>query len=277
MGELSGAFPLNHIEQSRSVDHYVEGGKRAMSFMREVLVGKKVRGERYDYDGGLLVEINRRVLWYAHPDARGQLRPADDYGTEVDTEPVARGFDVRSRFPLFGRWLSENSHTVAENPHDISHAIEVAAAAHYGLTGPQLHPFVDGNGRTARILVNGILMIGTKEFMEHGLAVPPVPMLRAERTVKGRIDPYVVALRKVGKDRRLNPLEVFIAEKWAANLEHRLLQIRETIHKPTRGDKDLIDQLTRRSDSLSALIAAENNNQRESHLIPNYFEPRYIK
>lgn len=40
---------------------------------------------------------------------------------------------------------------------DKLHAVELAAEAHYRLV--TIHPFVDGNGRTARLLMNMILMM----------------------------------------------------------------------------------------------------------------------
>ena len=43
-----------------------------------------------------------------------------------------------------------------QNSHDL-HPIELAAEAHYRLV--TIHPFVDGNGRTARLLMNIILMM----------------------------------------------------------------------------------------------------------------------
>lgn len=49
----------------------------------------------------------------------------------------------------FEEWL--NSHQVLE-----MHPIRFAALAHYKLV--HIHPFVDGNGRTSRLLMNTILM-----------------------------------------------------------------------------------------------------------------------
>ncbi len=53
---------------------------------------------------------------------------------------------------------------------DISHPVELAAEAHYQLV--TIHPFVDGNGRTARLLMNLILM-------QHGY--PPALIRKRDR------------------------------------------------------------------------------------------------
>lgn len=49
----------------------------------------------------------------------------------------------------FANWLSHGQNF---------HAVELAAEAHYRLV--TIHPFVDGNGRTARLLMNMILLMG---------------------------------------------------------------------------------------------------------------------
>lgn len=54
--------------------------------------------------------------------------------------------------------------------HPQGHAIEQAASAHFHLVS--IHPFVDGNGRTARLLMNLILM-------KHGF--PPSIILKNDR------------------------------------------------------------------------------------------------
>ncbi len=55
------------------------------------------------------------------------------------------------RFKDFINWLQSNLKN-----QDI-HPVELAAEAHYRLV--TIHPFVDGNGRTARLLMNLILLM----------------------------------------------------------------------------------------------------------------------
>ncbi len=54
--------------------------------------------------------------------------------------------------------------------HPTGHPLEQAALAHFNLVS--IHPFVDGNGRTARLLMNLI-------FMKHGF--PPAIILKNDR------------------------------------------------------------------------------------------------
>ena len=67
-------------------------------------------------------------------------------GIHYYVEPI----HVRSQMEELVRWVNESMQTV--------HAIHVAAIAHYNLV--RIHPFDDGNGRGARILMNLILLKG---------------------------------------------------------------------------------------------------------------------
>jgi len=70
----------------------------------------------------------------------------------------------------FCRWLKRTNHL---------HPVEFAAEAHYRLV--TIHPFSDGNGRTARLLMNLILLL-------HGF--PPALIRKRERL------PYINSLAK---------------------------------------------------------------------------------
>lgn len=93
-----------------------------------------------------IIEIHRRVLGHAHPMEAGQFRSTQVYvGNHVPPHPT----DVEQFMDEFDSWL--------ESPNIRKfHAIEFAALAHYRLV--YIHPFTDGNGRTARLLMNLILM-----------------------------------------------------------------------------------------------------------------------
>ena len=80
---------------------------------------------------------------------------------------------------------------------DILHPIEFAALLHKGLV--DIHPFVDGNGRTARLLMNLVLVA-----YGYGVALIP-PVLRREY-----IDSLIISQREKNSD--VEPFIKLIAE-----------------------------------------------------------------
>lgn len=95
---------------------------------------------------------------------------------------------------------------VAETNALDAHAVVRAARAHYGLVA--IHPFVDGNGRTARLLMNLLLV----------RAGYPPALLPVEQ--RGR---YYDVLEAANSG-NLQPFEVYIAEVVKASLE-RVLEV----------------------------------------------------
>ncbi|PAA82739.1 hypothetical protein BOX15_Mlig033133g1 [Macrostomum lignano] len=93
-----------------------------------------------------LLEIHRRVLGYVDLQEAGRLRNTQVFIADFEPPPANL---VPSLMADFLNWL--NSEDTAE-----LHPVEVAALAHWKLV--YIHPFYDGNGRTARLLMNLILM-----------------------------------------------------------------------------------------------------------------------
>ena len=108
-----------------------------------------------------ILEIHRRVLGFVDPVEAGQLRQHQVYvGSFVP--PAAS--EVPEYLDDFLKWLNS-----LEDTRDL-HAIELAAIAHYKFV--YIHPFIDGNGRTGRLLMNLILMRS---------GFPPVIIRKSER------------------------------------------------------------------------------------------------
>jgi Fic family protein len=106
-------------------------------------------------------QIHRLVLARIDDDNAGQYRtlPVQILGT-AHQPPEA--WQVPPSMRDWGDWLS--------GPAQMLHPIERAALAHHRLV--TVHPFIDGNGRTARLVMNLLLM-------RHGY--PPTIILRANR------------------------------------------------------------------------------------------------
>lgn len=119
----------------------VLGLDEAMKFVNGSLLQKQ---ERVTVDD--ILEIHRRVLGHAHPLEAGRYRKTQVYVSDhVPPSPE----EVEKHMEEFNSWL------LSREP-EILHPIEFAALAHYKLVF--IHPFTDGNGRTARLLMNSVLM-----------------------------------------------------------------------------------------------------------------------
>ncbi|XP_065357670.1 protein adenylyltransferase Fic [Calliphora vicina] len=93
-----------------------------------------------------ILDIHRRVLGHVDPIEGGEFRRTQVYvGGHVPPGPG----DLSILMRHFENWL--NSDQVLS-----LHPIKHAALAHYKLV--HIHPFIDGNGRTSRLLMNTLLM-----------------------------------------------------------------------------------------------------------------------
>lgn len=119
-------------------------------------------------------------------------------GKYRDVEVYISGSDVKLPLPdkltalmlEFSRWLVNHQET-----RDL-HPIRLAAQAHSKLV--DIHPFIDGNGRTARLLMNFILM-------KYGYPIAIFECVTEKRKA------YYSALEK-GHRGELVPFEILVAE-----------------------------------------------------------------
>ncbi|XP_005187319.1 protein adenylyltransferase Fic [Musca domestica] len=126
----------------KSIDEHNEilGLDLAMKFINASLVNKM------EITLKDILEIHRRVLGHVDPIEGGEFRRTQVYvGGHVPPGPG----DLSILMRHFENWLnSEQSLSL--------HPIKHAALAHYKLV--HIHPFIDGNGRTSRLLMNTLLM-----------------------------------------------------------------------------------------------------------------------
>ncbi len=93
-----------------------------------------------------ILEIHKRVIGYVDPVEAGMMRRTQVFvGDYVPPHPS----HIEVLMTKFISWLN--------TPENVEfHPINFAALAHYKLV--YIHPFIDGNGRTSRLLMNLILM-----------------------------------------------------------------------------------------------------------------------
>lgn len=107
-----------------------------------------------------ILQLHLRVLGFADPLHAGHLRTTQVYVSD-HTPPPAR--ELRRMMGDYVEWINSDE---AAGLHPIKHA----ALAHYWLVW--LHPFYDGNGRTARLLMNYLMM---------RFGYPPITIQLADR------------------------------------------------------------------------------------------------
>ncbi|KAI5645080.1 fic/DOC family domain-containing protein [Phthorimaea operculella] len=127
----------------KSIDEHNEilGLDAAMKYINSTLL-YRLR----DITMGDILEIHKRVLGHVDPVEGGQFRRTQVYvGGHIPPGPS----EIQKLMVQFLEWL--NSEDALE-----LHPVRYAALAHYKLV--HIHPFIDGNGRTSRLLMNLLLM-----------------------------------------------------------------------------------------------------------------------
>lgn len=106
-------------------------------------------------------QIHKLVLSQIDNENAGQYRKTEVRIAGAKHIPP-EAWDIPQRMNDWEKWLKESEKKI--------HPVELAAQAHYQLAA--IHPFIDGNGRTARLVMNLILF-------RHGY--PPAVILRVNR------------------------------------------------------------------------------------------------
>ena len=181
---VGGKTLRDHLE---AVDHY-----EAVLWMRALAARSTALGE------DAVCELHRRIV------ARSQPALAGHYSTlprRVAGSPVV--FPNAAKLPRlmasFGQWL-------AAAPAEPEPAFE----AHFRLTA--IHPFGDGNGRTARLLMNVMLLRG---------GYPPIAVRPEDRKA------YLDALERGSLAEDLGPFQTLMHERLDATLGEYLSVLKE--------------------------------------------------
>lgn len=182
-GLTIGGKPLkDHLE---AIDHH-----EALGYVR--LLASRTEALRE----GDIREIHRLVLARSQPDEAGRYsqRERRILGSTVVLPPP---IDIPPLMADFAQWLSQAANTPAN-----------AFEAHYRLVS--IHPFADGNGRTARLLMNLLLLRG---------GYPPVVIAPEHRLA------YLTALETAQLGGGTESYDRFMAERLDASLTDYLRAI----------------------------------------------------
>lgn len=186
-GLTVGGKPLkDHLE---AIDHH-----EAIRYVREI-ARRTTKLTEMD-----VRTLHGLVVRRSHPDIAGRYA---DQGRYVLTEFGRHGFPSPAEIPAlmgdFAAWLGGAD----DRP-------RTAFAAHLRLVN--IHPFNDGNGRTARLLMNLILIRG---------GYPPIAVRPADRAA------YVAALQTVQAGRTKEGFERLLFERLEATMDEYLAALRQ--------------------------------------------------
>ncbi len=183
---VGGKSLRDHLE---AVDHY-----EAVQWMRELATGASPIGE------ASVRELHRRIVARSQPGIAGLYSrlPRRIAGSPaIFPNPLK----IPGLMVALGAWLEHAPATP-----------EAAFEAHFRLTA--IHPFGDGNGRTARLLMNLVLLRG---------GYPPVAVRPADRKT------YLDALERGSLADDLRPFQTFMHERLDAILGEYLSALREAL------------------------------------------------
>ena len=186
-GVTVGGKPLrDHLE---AVDHY-----DALLWMRALAAQATPIGE------GVVCELHRRIVARSQPGIAGvySQNPRRIAGSPVVFPNPAK---IPQLMEEFGAWLQAA-------PSDPASIFD----GHFRLTA--IHPFGDGNGRTARLLMNLLLIRG---------GYPPVAVRPEDRKT------YLDALERGSLAEDLRPFQTFMHERLDATLGEYLSVLGEAL------------------------------------------------
>lgn len=178
---ISGKPLKDHLE---ALDHY-----DAMRYMRTLAA------ERASLTESDVRNLHKLVMQRSRPEMAGRYADLPRYvRTETGRHEFPSPAEVPPLMSNFARWLA----TASDTP-------ETAFEAHRRLV--DIHPFNDGNGRIARLLMNLILIRG---------GYPPIAVRPEDRLA------YVQALQQSQAGRGTADLELLLYQRLDATLQEYL-------------------------------------------------------
>ncbi len=289
-------FPVVEVIPPSSPERVAECTDCARRLIIKIIQNEKIEGAKKGFGPGILKLLHQEILAY-YPGWAGKFRLDDD--VRVGGRKMISANHLEDHAYKFETWLESevDKLRMPENREDIHGALRVATAAHYAVVG-ELHPFDDGNGRVARILMNGILMMNTKEGHYYNYYIFPIPMLRdqvdeemirktLEQGKEPKLHPYLQALRDVDRTGVLNPFEVYIAGKWTRSIADFLTDL-ETKYKKGPKDHnwkrnlnnvaaiDIVDKFIERRRRLFAFIEMNRRGEYPLDKVPDFYALKHL-
>jgi Fic family protein len=176
---VGGKLLRDHLE---AVDHY-----EALQWMRELA------GQTVPLSEMVVRELHRRIVTRSQPEIAG-LYSCNPRRIPGSTAIFAGPVKIPQLMAEYGTWLEEILSTPV-----------TGFEAHYRLTA--IRPFADGNGRTARLLMNLILLRG---------GYPPVAVRPEDRTE------YLDALENASLAGDPQPFQAFMHARLDTTLDEYL-------------------------------------------------------
>jgi Fic family protein len=194
-GITVGGKPLrDHLE---AVDHY-----NAVLWMRELAA------KTTPIDETTVRELHRRIVFRSQPEIGGiySTLPRRIAGSPVVFPNAVK---IPGLMKEYGEWLAKTDPQPA-----------TSFDAHFRLVA--IHPFADGNGRTARLLMNLLLLRG---------AYPPVAVRPEDRKT------YLDTLEQASMRDDIKPFQTFMHKRLDATLGEYLSALQEALPPEPKRDK----------------------------------------
>lgn len=137
----------------------------------------------------------------------------------------------------FCEWLNSALSSIDKN--NVAACYRLSFEAHFRLV--TIHPWVDGNGRTTRLLMN---------MVQRQLGL--VPSIVTKET-KGE---YIQALIDSREQENCIIIQDVMMKQHIANLEKRILQYQQSLHDTANNKNDTVNNTIKSSDIVSRLIEA---------------------
>jgi Fic family protein len=159
-------------------------------------------------DENTVREIHRRIVFRSQPEIGGiySTLPRRIAGSPVVFPNAVK---IPGLMKEYGEWLS----TAVPEP-------ATSFDAHFKIVA--IHPFTDGNGRTARLLMNLLLLRG---------GYPPVAVRPEDRKI------YLDALEHASMREDLKPFQIFMHERLDATLGEYLSALQEALPPEAKPPK----------------------------------------